>query len=456
MDRELQFSLTGDITMGSKNKKFEPTKEQLDYILGCVINKTKTVSELSKEVGFGKTAIYALLKRNGVKLVATKDIKALGIKNYNQKYTYDLDFLDFLNSKGYCVEHISQITGIPYGNLNAFYVANKIKRNRVTDNLTPNQFEMIIDKYNSGMTIEDASAGFDINYKTLTYWLKKFNVTLRTSREYVRERKIATMSELGGDIVSVYLSGKSMLDTAKIFSVDPKRVDEIITERGVKRTKSESCHKAHGSSYNISAFADFNDESAAYFYGFILADGNIDRSMKTVSVTMNTKDSYILEKLSEYLGTGRQVLNSKPYDKRTGKTYNRSSFGFVNELIVSRLVEQGLSPAKSGKEVLPKFDWLHNRNFWRGVIDGDGWVRVKESTIGVVCSLEIVNGFLAFIENNIGLITKRTPLVINGKTTNYARVSLTGQDGRNAMQLLYQDAKMYLPRKYEEASKFFK
>lgn len=38
--------------MGSKNQKFEPTEDHLDYIINCVTNKTKTVSEISKEFGF--------------------------------------------------------------------------------------------------------------------------------------------------------------------------------------------------------------------------------------------------------------------------------------------------------------------------------------------------------------------------------------------------------------------
>lgn len=358
--------------------------------------------------------------------------------------------------QGYCTEHISQILGIPYGSVNLYLRDNGFTKNYITDKLTPFQFKMVIDRYKSGMTIAESIRGFDIDYKTATYWIKKLGVKVRVSSDYERQRKFETYSEHADKVVETYLSGKSLFDTAKQFSMDPSRVDEIVSERNVKRTKTESCLTQLGVTYNEDAFSDFNDELAAYFYGFILADGNLSKELNKISVTLKTSDSIILEKLKDYVSSGRSVYSAEVYDKRTNKIYNRSSISFQNQQLADKLIAQGLAPTKSGKEVLPKFDWLHNRHFWRGVIDGDGWVVSKTNTIGIVGSLEVVNGFLEFVEENIGLVTKRTPLVIVGKTTDYARVALTGIDAKNTMQFLYQDSEIYLPRKYKEASKFFR
>ena len=232
----------------------------------------------------------------------------------------------------------------------------------------------------------------------------------------------------------------------------------LLKENGLMRQNYETRLMQLGILYNEDAFLDFDtDKTAQYFYGFMLADGNIRRGLDTVSVTVKDTDRDVLDKLCNYvIKKGREVkLSETPLDKRTGKIYKRAAFNFAHKEIIKRLINQGLEPAKSGKEKLPKFDWMNSRDFWRGVVDGDGCLSPNTNTISLIGSIEVVTGFINFLDTNIGLITKRKARIVNGKTLDYAVVAITGKDAKNTIKFLYEDAHIYLDRKFELAKKYF-
>ena len=442
--------------------KFEPNENQSEYILTSFLNKEKTAKELANEFGIGKNTVYSFLKRNGVNLVQSKDIKSLGLDHYNSKYKYDHEFILFLLEKGYCLEHMSQITGIPYGSLSLYLTNNNLKRNIVTDKVTPFQYKMIVDKYKSGMTVEKSIEGFDLHIKTVCGWLTRYEgIEMRKSFNYEREvlskeffdivpNQLA-YGNLKQEIIDFYLEGNCLYKTCKKYKMCCDKFTQNLKDLGILRTKSEALNLASGVEYNSSAFSDFTEENASYFYGFLLADGCLGNSGKTIQFTVKDTDSELLYKVANYVCKGREPLFSQALDKRTNKVYKRCTFNFSNPLIIERLVEQNLESNKSGKEKLPKFDWINNKHFWRGLIDGDGHVGKRINTLCLVGSREVCEGFLSFVEHMIGLKTKRKLSEIKGKTCNYCKVVLTGEDSINAMKYLYEDAEIYLTRKYNAA-----
>lgn len=130
-----------------------------------------------------------------------------------------------------------------------------------------------------------------------------------------------------------------------------------------------------GFSINENAFFDTDEPECAYFYGWLLTDGNITKRKygHQVSIQLKDTDSEILYSLSKYVNNGCDVKFRERFDKRTNKIYKSCSYSFSNYDLVQRLKSIGLEESKSLKEVAPE-NFLENSHFWRGVFEGDGYL----------------------------------------------------------------------------------
>jgi len=164
-----------------------------------------------------------------------------------------------------------------------------------------------------------------------------------------------------------------------------------------------------------------------------------------LALCVKREDGYILKNLQSLLKMKHGYYEGSVRDKRTGKDYHRSMFQIQDPHLINQLYSQNLAPNKSACEKLPNLDWLTNKHFWRGMIDGDGHVNfTKSATLVFVGSEEIVNGFNSFVEHNIEIITKRK--VTSKKYINKIlyRIAFTGDDARNIAKFLYQDCSISL------------
>lgn len=433
--------------MGSKNQKFEPSQDALKYIIDSFVSNAKTAKELGDEFGYHKGAIYSLLKRNGIKLTSTKEKRLLGINTYNQKYIYDIDFIKFLTDKGYCLEHISQITGISSTNLSAFFRKNNIKRNYVTDLVTPFQYQVLLDRYKSGMTLKESVKGFDVSSITFGAWLKKEGIAARKFNDYVDYKP--EQHELN-KLIDDYISGKSLRTLAKINKTSNDKIKSKLQELGYEYLHSD--HRFPGK--NHKAFSDINEEACAYFYGLLLGDGCLTRN-DAVVITLKGNDASILLKLQEYLGYSTNFkMIDRPIVGHNDECGTFAHFNFSDPVVVNRLKEFGLSSAKSGKEVVPECFKL-NRHFWRGLIDADGCPSVKRSTnqsfnahLSLVSSEECVNDFKYFCES---IIKCNVTISNHNKCDKIMYATLSGNSARKIMMYLYDDCELFLPRKADIA-----
>ena len=130
-----------------------------------------------------------------------------------------------------------------------------------------------------------------------------------------------------------------------------------------------------GFSINENAFLDLAEPECAYFYGWLLTDGCLSEKKygHNVTIELSLKDVEVLESLQAYIRNGNIIRIRHRFDKRTGNTYSMCSFAFQFEPITKRLISFGLEPRKSLNENCPE-EFLYNRDFWRGVLEGDGHI----------------------------------------------------------------------------------
>ena len=254
--------------------------------------------------------------------------------------------------------------------------------------------------------------------------------------------------------ITMYEDGLSLKAITEIAGGSSTRaiswVSKTLKQHGlVLRTKSEDNRNRFNYTLNSDAFiGDFSDESSSYFLGFIVADGSL--SMDRLSITINQKDGYILKEFQKFLGMNYGYSERSVFDKRTGKYYHRATLAVKCDKLVKSLNAQNIYKSKSAEEKLPNIDWLNNRHFWRGVVDGDGHVNDKPAVLVLVGSKEIVEGFITFCSKAVGFLTERKAVGVKGKNKTLYHVQITGDDARNIAEYLYKDSSHRLERKFNK------
>lgn len=313
----------------------------------------------------------------------------------------DKDFLEFLYSKGYSLSVVSKLLLVPEHTLRKI---NKelgvVYKRQFSDLLTNNQLEIIC---------------------------------------------------------KLYSEGKSQPEIGESFGVSGDTIWRVLKHKGIK-SRDKNSHIYKHKNFNLDAFSDFSEETAAYFYGLMLADGCLAKNCvgkyTRLTISLKTTDEYILEKFLDYLRSDGKLSRRVSKDKRTSTVSYTSSIGFNNPIITKRFTDQGYEPRKSMREKAPSDILTNSRDFWRGMVDGDGCLGQDRGCfrLGLVGSKDITEAFLMFVTKNIKLITARTVKMRKG---GLHTIDLSGDDARNVAKLLYEGSNIHLTRKYDKAKQFF-
>lgn len=200
--------------------------------------------------------------------------------------------------------------------------------------------------------------------------------------------------------------------------------------------------------FNERFFEKVNSESVAYWLGFLGADGNVYKN--SLQVSLGSKDVEHLYKFMESIGT-----DSPPVYRTESDTYQLK----VNsKAMVADLLHLGITPRKSLCYVPPSTELLgdFSIDYWRGMIDGDGWI-IKSSknqmVVGICGTWETCVEFRNFL-NSKGIDTKASPN-INVDGVNNFSVSVGGNKiVPKICKLLYGNCSIYLERKFKKAMEF--
>lgn len=238
--------------------------------------------------------------------------------------------------------------------------------------------------------------------------------------------------------------------------IKPVRKDLLLTGS----TKSCGCKRRelHRASQLLPINEDFflNDTpELAYFLGFFLSDGYISKN-KQIGIQLQERDKAILE----YFNQRICPLNKLQYinknigkDSHLYKRQNQYRLVFSNDLIFDLLTEWGFDNLKTTSGKVPK-QYLNNRHFWRGVIDGDGSLCVTggKFLVDLVGNSQVCTQFKNFCNGlNLGLNRDILRPKTNKYKMDFASFRLHGKEALKMCEYLYEDkADIYLERKYNK------
>lgn len=302
--------------------------------------------------------------------------------------------------------------------------------------------DQILELAKSGKHLSAIAKELGLEKGSVSYFCKINNVNLVSGKfKFTQEEELKLVEE--------YLAGLSTNKIAKKFGMKPESICGILERNGCNRRQGYDTKFSKGYTINPECFTDFNEESALYWYGFLLADGCLHNGI--VSLSLKPSDKYMVELFKEYVGSTGNVRDVKVFNKQVGKTYKFCSFSVKDIYLEKRLVEQGFAPRKSTKEVPPPFltDTITDRHFWRGVVDGDGYIRkdVNNPEINLVGSLVLLESFRKFCEAVTDV--KRDKLIRQRSNSELYMMSYCGVEAIKVMSVVWSDYSLCLKRKEE-------
>jgi transposase-like protein len=245
-------------------------------------------------------------------------------------------------------------------------------------------------------------------------------------------------------IVELYASGESTLKIGLLLQLSPTTVNKWLHRFGVTlrepRETSTRCQVRHD------AF-DVITSDAAYWIGFLFADGSVrsDGQSGMVSVRVSERDRDQLAKFRTFLGSTHKIGTAP-----AGNFGGYRSKPSVRLCIPSvRLSQQLLS---LGRYEGPISDLLiQSRDFWRGVVDGDGSLGILATGYAyfeLVGSRRLLEACLSFLRSNeLG-----ARMTIRANKTIF-QIATAGFIAEKIVAFLYENAAVALDRKAATAAK---
>lgn len=207
---------------------------------------------------------------------------------------------------------------------------------------------------------------------------------------------------------------------------------------------------------NDKAFDNMNSEEQFYWLGFMYADGNISHEGNRIEMRLSIKDKEHLEKFRKFLNLTTDI--------RTG-VCNGNGFCHLsvrNKHMWNTLNELGCTPRKSLTLQFPSLSLFKRKenilHFIRGYVDGDGClttylnhtktsIRTELNLVGSESFLKSVNKLF----KNVGYIKNKSSDNWNNKAYN---LYFSNVPSRKIARYLYENATIYLNRKYEKFLEF--
>lgn len=246
-------------------------------------------------------------------------------------------------------------------------------------------------------------------------------------------------------IPRLYHEGVLRLDIAERLGISDKTVTRELTRVG-----TDLFDGPHGNAkYHLNRYVfDQLLPETNYWLGFITADGSIDTLRNRLRIGLSRRDEEHLEKLKGYL----QYDGPLYYDVRAagnGRKHPSCQLHVGCRYLIRRLHDLGLTDKCPQR--IPHIDLLYDRDFWRGVIDGDGGVyiyryaRFTQYIVLLAAWSGLADCFAEFCRS-LGLKSRTR------RSRNIYDVRLKSTNARRLAAYLYQPGDVTLSRKAKVAA----
>lgn len=292
---------------------------------------------------------------------------------------------------------------------------------------------------------------FGVDRKNISYWRdKKFGIKSVAKRPE-NKSKIYLSEENVEYVLHQYFTKKvSMLNIGENLSVSPQIIARTIRSQGYETRDVGEASKIFSANDNF--FNAIDTEEKAYWLGMLYADGTIQEGRGTVSLGLKSDDEPHIQRMLDDMESDNPI---KTYSKKmNGKTFYSSKANIYSRQLTNDLVALGCFQNKSLSLEFPTESQVPRHlifHFIRGYFDGDGSISYttprktgrRQYKYSVVGTEEFIDSLKTWLGIGHLKTSKR-------KNKNLYCVGTSGRfQVDRVMKLLYEDATVYLERKYK-------
>lgn len=252
----------------------------------------------------------------------------------------------------------------------------------------------------------------------------------------------------------MYEQGMSLTKIANELCIDRASLSKRLQNMGLKLrpNRTYDC--------DLNYFEIIDTEHKAYWLGFIMADGCINKN-QTFEITLKEEDRYMLEILKCDIKSNaplvEKVINFNGY------TYKAVRLGVCRKQFGQHLIHKGVVSNKSAIIRIP-FDSIPKQlihHFIRGYFDGDGCISItikdnsKNPTRNAVM-IVITSGSLEMLHDIQTVLSDQNihPKLITKSQTCYEMRIFRNVEKERFFDYIYKDATIFLARKYVKRMQF--
>ncbi len=271
------------------------------------------------------------------------------------------------------------------------------------------------------------------------------------------------------EILLSYQGGTSVRRIRKDFFVGEETVKQVLAKnfQPVRNHYQSQATRVTKYNFNRRFFSEINSEEKAYWLGFIAADGGIRDSKDSfgLAISLAEKDGEHLMRFLQSIDSDHPIHLRKggPGDCK-GKDFIRQDQRWVfigSKQLAQDLSLHGITPRKTYTLSWPVIPEENYRHYLRGYFDGDGFwgVSLKDGgkrtviKFSVTSSLPFLYGAQDYLVNKLNLARNKITEV--GKSGKIGCLEYSAkQQCLCIAKLLYDDATIFLPRKFEKIRPF--
>ena len=271
--------------------------------------------------------------------------------------------------------------------------------------------------------------------------LKEHEVQLVPPQDHARRRTIPLPDV---EIADRYQKGETISQLAVSFDVS----DAVIKKR-LQQQSEKLRRRGPGRTYTLNEefFDVIETEDQAYWLGFLLADARVSRTGAgnwVCRTNLAAVDKHHLYRLAKSVGSDAPV---KP-----GHDGESAYLDLCSVKFCQRLVSLECGPDKTSKHGTPLVPESLKHHFYRGFFDGDGSMfempTIKAWRFDVLGSPKFIAEFQNWLMPRAKVSKAKILTPKNSPPSRSLRYT-GGPQIERICRVLYQDATLYLPRKYE-------
>lgn len=259
-------------------------------------------------------------------------------------------------------------------------------------------------------------------------------------------RKLKDLSDSEkSEIINQRKIGITEKEISKKFDISLRQYYNLLKLNNIEKKSKVVRYK-----FNEDYFETIDTEDKAYFLGFIVADGNINKSNNSVRIIQ--KETDILYEFKKFVSFDGPIF--------TRKDGNISFITIASSKMKNDLDNLGISSNKTMVIKYPDISENLQNHFMRGVFDGDGCItlRTDKRDSSQRGQVNICSGSYDFIKEYYDKLVKYCNLsgknkIRCPKETYYVVDWGSLSDVENIYDFLYKDASVFLKRKKETFDK---